>query len=556
MGFRARFEEAKHLRGKKGGGHGGQFVAKPDTGGSVAAKAAPGTPAKGAPSANPAKRYNAAKVSAGSKLKGRTPGTAKRSPMAAAKKATPKAPAKKPSPGHKTPRGISAPSERVRLAQLPPGQTPVKQFGMRYHPGNEEKVEAARTLGDGFWSMIPVQNVPKGTPIEANEEGVKQRSIDKVTKGTEPFKEGYHVQMLRTTDGKLHVIDGHTRVAMYHTLGRPVPAQIIDEPTAAKVKNAKTGETRDVLNDVAIVSTQADFDNPENTVSSLSEEERAAARVKATEDFVDAVQRAPDIRDTIRKATKAGGGRMEREYEDGLPTACKTEHSIGRKVQKKIAEAKEQGIDLEADEVVLKDTVRFTTVFGEDDYVAGIQDMRAQLEKLGYELEEPPPDVNDGLGGWALGDYRGLNMNFRQNGFSFEVQVHTEKSLAVARLNHKYYDMTRAADPDLQKMMDSGQAKTKTGVPVEKGMTPADYKAVLNDKQYANVAHVSVPKGMPVVRTRKGKTAFRDVIVVPHSTGHYSAGSGEKLSRLDPLNVPPKQEVPEPLKPTERGGPV
>jgi hypothetical protein len=65
--------------------------------------------------------------------------------------------------------------------------------------------------------------------LEANEGTLPKKHIDKVVSGKEPFREDYHVRLLRTSDGKLHIVDGHTRVAMYNALGKDMPVQIMDQ---------------------------------------------------------------------------------------------------------------------------------------------------------------------------------------------------------------------------------------------------------------------------------------------------------------------------------------
>jgi hypothetical protein len=97
--------------------------------------------------------------------------------------------------------------------------------------------------------------------------------------------------------------------------------------------------------------------------------------------------------------------------------------------------------------------VRFTALFGDDNYVDGMQQLRSTLEESGYTMKQPPPDVNDRKGGWALGPYRGLNMVFTQNGFAFELLAHTQKSLKVAELNHPLYNVSRSDDGQIAEMM-------------------------------------------------------------------------------------------------------
>ncbi|OCB22501.1 hypothetical protein A5689_17875 [Mycobacterium intracellulare subsp. yongonense] len=102
---------------------------------------------------------------------------------------------------------------------------------MHYDPRNSLVVERARSVPDELWNEIPIEYLPVGASIEANEETLKQTSIDNVTSGAESFREGYVVKLWRARNGQLHVIDGHHRVAMYHALVKPMPVRIMDSAT-------------------------------------------------------------------------------------------------------------------------------------------------------------------------------------------------------------------------------------------------------------------------------------------------------------------------------------
>lgn len=116
-----------------------------------------------------------------------------------------------------------------KSARVPQGRVMAQNFGMNYHPRNEKVVERARTVPDEKWDELPVESLPAGTPLEANEETLKKKSIDLVVSGAEPFRAGYVIKLWREHYGKLHVVDGHHRVAMYHALGQPMPVRIMDE---------------------------------------------------------------------------------------------------------------------------------------------------------------------------------------------------------------------------------------------------------------------------------------------------------------------------------------
>lgn len=128
----------------------------------------------------------------------------------------------------------------VPATPLGPGQVYSNSYGMHYDPANAKVVAAAREVPAEQWDLLPVEMLPPGTPIEANEEHLKSKHIDKVVSGEVPFREGYVNQMWRAEDGSLHVVDGHHRVAMYAALKKPMPVRIMDAAILDVLKNNPT----------------------------------------------------------------------------------------------------------------------------------------------------------------------------------------------------------------------------------------------------------------------------------------------------------------------------
>lgn len=114
-------------------------------------------------------------------------------------------------------------------SHIPERRVPSQDYGMNYDPLNIKVVERARAIPDEKWSALPVESLPAGTPLEANEETLSKESIDRVVTGAEPFRDGYVIKLWRDEDGKLHIVDGHHRVAMYYVLGKSIPVRIMDE---------------------------------------------------------------------------------------------------------------------------------------------------------------------------------------------------------------------------------------------------------------------------------------------------------------------------------------
>lgn len=282
-------------------------------------------------------------------------------------------------------------------------------------------------------------------------------------------------------------------------------------------------DERGYINDVAAPSAEADFHTPEVVNPKVAEADRAKARQRANDLFWRATQAAPEIREAIRGVVSDHGGVMEREYDEhtGAPTAVKTEHSLFRKLQSEMLEA---GVT-DPGQIELKDSVRFTSVFDDEGYSDAITALRTELTRKGFRQVKPPPEL--GNGGWGLGSYRGLNMAFeREDGLAFELQVHTQKSLAAANLNHAYYDITRMDTlSQVDEYMKSGAAEKKTGISTE-GHTPESYLQACTDVSLRNAEAVPVPKGVPIFGDRKLK---KELVPAQDKTENRSATTGKTL---------------------------
>lgn len=108
---------------------------------------------------------------------------------------------------------------------------------MQYNPRNYVIVQRARKMPDDRWNELPIEILPPGTVLHANEEMLKKESIDKVTSGAEPIRVGYVTKLWRDERGDLHIVDGHHRVAMYYVLGREIPVRISDSAIYDRLMN-------------------------------------------------------------------------------------------------------------------------------------------------------------------------------------------------------------------------------------------------------------------------------------------------------------------------------
>ena len=447
------------------------------------------------------------------------------------------------------PRGTAPAAPARTRPSTPNKRVSTEDYNMRYKPAGAKVVARAREVPDEKWDLLPITDISPDVELIANEETVKLSSIEKVTSGREPFRAGYIAQLWRDQGGDLHVVDGHTRAAMYRTLGKDMPARIMDEKKYqqlvggtqrqkegalidSKLSDGKfTKDRAGFVNDVAALSTPKEMDKQDNSAYS-DPELRQVIREASEEEFVRAVEAAPEIRASMRRVVAAMGGNMEREYdpETGAPTAVKQQHSIYRKLQKEMTADGVKDPRL----VQLKDTVRFTATFGDEDYAAAVTALREEITKNGGKQVKPPLDLNDGNSGWLVGPYRGINFSFEdKDGLPFEVQIHTKDSLRVAEINHAFYNVTRKADDgdppgsELQKMMDNGDAEKESGISA-KGKTLQEYVNELNEIALNNAESVKVPTGVAIL-DKEGKRQW--IIRRTGSSQYVSARTGKRIAK-------------------------
>jgi hypothetical protein len=146
-----------------------------------------------------------------------------------------------------------------------------------------------------------------------------------------------------------------------------------------------------------------------------------------------AVLAEPAISSTILNAVEAAGGEMS-EFDQRL----KKPDSIARKIDDR---ATTRGVEPAEAAGDVRDAVRYTAVFEDADYAAGVERTYAALAAQGMV----PFDTKGKLS-FEGGSYKGMNVNFQDsNGLIFEVQFHTKMSKKAAMDNHTDYEEFREA---------------------------------------------------------------------------------------------------------------
>jgi len=114
--------------------------------------------------------------------------------------------------------------------------------------------EVVAAKGYHGWDDLPLVTVDP-TKVIGIEKMLKSKSINKVVSGEVPLRSGYDPWMLRMSDGRFVVIDGHHRVAMHTALGKPMPCHLLDNqddvaPSVTAASSDMTG-TIDTTSDAS-----------------------------------------------------------------------------------------------------------------------------------------------------------------------------------------------------------------------------------------------------------------------------------------------------------------
>lgn len=156
----------------------------------------------------------------------------------------------------------------------------------------------------------------------------------------------------------------------------------------------------------------------------------------AKQQMAQAMEADRAVTPALMQLAKEGGGQMV-----GLTERVKSEGSMARKI-----EADAQKDKIPADQVTLKDAVRYTMNFSPGTLIDNAEKTRATLESQGYTFEKVKNT-------WDQKDekpYRGINAQVTTpDGYTFELQFHTPESFMTKENNHEDFELHRlASTPD------------------------------------------------------------------------------------------------------------
>lgn len=170
---------------------------------------------------------------------------------------------------------------------------------------------------------------------------------------------------------------------------------------------------------------------PAGTGGSAGKSARAQARYLVNR--AKALDHHDQITSNMKTMSAAIGGRMS-----GLSFKYKTPKSLARKIYDK---SREKGIPEHMYAHSAGDVLRYTVVMPRTKYVSGVKRFVANAERQGFKVLEVDNK-------WTNGEqqfYRGVHVILKsKSGQTFEVQLHTNRSLRVKNELHTNYEKLRA----------------------------------------------------------------------------------------------------------------
>ena len=164
----------------------------------------------------------------------------------------------------------------------------------------------------------------------------------------------------------------------------------------------------------------------------------------------------PELTNNLIDMAIEGGGQME-----GLEFRFKATKGNAKKITNI---SRDSGISVEEAQSQVPDAVRYTMTFGDEDYVAGVENAVSRLEEMGHEVQIKNY--------WDEGDgYQGINVVVKHpDGFLYELQFHTPESFKVKQAAHDAYDEYQKEKDDVIRLeLFQRMAAAAAKLPMPKG---------------------------------------------------------------------------------------
>ena len=249
--------------------------------------------------------------------------------------------------------------------------------------------------------------------------------------------------------------------------GDPVPAT----PDAPELRQAGAGAGK---------VRPASHDTPPEPAGAATRTERALqsrAKVDAAYRVADAVDQAyarvcEVERNTVTPAMRRIEAADPQRHLAGLEHRVKGRERLAEKVGFDVAK---KGRDVDQAVSNVKDTIRYTFVYDEAGYTAGVYSDCDRLQEAGFERF-------DRRNSWDHDEYKGINTRWRIPGAGqiFEVQFHTHASLDAKEETHFTYERIRSMPEDDAEVAElrAYQREVTAKVPVPPGAVDIpDYRS-------------------------------------------------------------------------------
>lgn len=156
---------------------------------------------------------------------------------------------------------------------------------------------------------------------------------------------------------------------------------------------------------------------------------------------------------------------------EGLEYSVKTASSIKNKIDRKTNKALEAGETPKQDFEYVSETgdlLRYTEVVNHDEMADKVRDTVALLEEKGYTLDEIDNKYLN-----KDGRYKAVHLNATSpSGQAFEIQVHSQETLAASRATHKMYEEWRNPETSTERKAElyTSIKRTYDSLPLPKGI--------------------------------------------------------------------------------------
>lgn len=107
-------------------------------------------------------------------------------------------------------------------------------YGMLFEADNAAIIARAQAVADEKWKALPINILPARTQLNAHQDSVRLRHVDRVVGGERKLDEK-PTKLWKDDDGKLYIVDGHVHAAIYYALDKPMPVRIMDEESLAEL---------------------------------------------------------------------------------------------------------------------------------------------------------------------------------------------------------------------------------------------------------------------------------------------------------------------------------